>query len=119
MKFQLLVILFLIVNTIPTLSANKPSKVPARHDSIAFCQPNGESIFIFLHGDEHKHFYTTTDGFVIKKNKKGYFCYAKQTFCGTIKHSCKVVRNIEKRSKSDKRYLKRIQKKSNLYLYSK
>lgn len=118
MKTRLLFILFLVISSSPIL-AQKPSKVPAHRDSMEFCQPNGKKVFIILHGDEHKRFYTTTDGFVIKKNKKEYFCYAKQTCCGTIKPSCRIAKNIGERSKSDNRYLKRMQKKSKFYIQNK
>ena len=119
MKLRLLFLSFFIMASFAMFAQNmpKPTKIPARRDSIEFCQPNSEKVYIILHGDEYKHFQTTTDGFVIKKNKKGYICYAKQTCCGTIKASNRIARNICLRTKFDNRYLKRIQNNPNLYIY--
>ena len=39
-------------------------------------QPNGDTIFIRLHGDEYFHYTTAGNGAVIMKDSEGYFCYA-------------------------------------------
>lgn len=98
-------------------AAQMPSKVPARRDSVAVQQPNGEQVYLVLHGDERTHFYTTTDGYLVKENCRGYFCYAKQTACGNVKASSRVARNIAQRSCCDNRYLKRIRENQKLYLF--
>lgn len=115
MKRPLFLLALLLIASSSAL-AQKPSKVPARCDSMAVCQPNGTSVYVVLLGDEHKRLYTTTDGFVVKKNKKGYFCYAKQSCNGIIKPSHRIICNIGQRSKQDNRYLKRMKKNPNLYI---
>lgn len=38
-------------------------------------QPDGTTLMVRIQGDENFHFVTTTDGFLLQKDKKGYFCY--------------------------------------------
>jgi hypothetical protein len=50
-----------------------------------------------LHGDERKHWMTLADGkTLVKENKKGYICYAKQKKNGTIVATCKKVKQEKK-----------------------
>lgn len=51
--------------------------VPARPTPFPRVQPNGDTITVRLVGDEHWHATFTVDGYLITKNDKGYFCYAK------------------------------------------
>ncbi len=100
--------------------AQRPARVPAqRVDSTLFTQPDGQPLYLILHGDERKHFYTTTDGFLLKQNRKGFFCYAKETCCGRIKASSRVAKNIAERTTKEKKYLKQIDNNPNLHIYKK
>ncbi len=51
--------------------------VPANPRPMEYIQPNGDTLTIRLVGDERFHFNTTVDGYLIAKNDKGYYCYAK------------------------------------------
>lgn len=115
MKQPLFFLVLLFIVTSSSSLAQKPSKVPARRDSVAVCQPDGKSVYLCLRGDERFHFHTTTDGYLVKKNRKGFYCYAKQTCRGEIKPSRKIARNIAERTKCDNNYLKRMRKHSKLY----
>lgn len=50
--------------------------VPARREPFTVVQPNGDSITVRLVGDERWHAYLTEDGYLLKKNSDGYYCYA-------------------------------------------
>ena len=43
---------------------------------IEFKQPNGETITIRIHGDEHFHYVATESGYIIAPDEEGYFTYA-------------------------------------------
>ena len=38
-------------------------------------QPDGSTLLVRIQGDENFHFVTSSDGYLLKKDKKGYFCY--------------------------------------------
>ena len=71
----------------------KPSRVPAYQGVIERVQPNGDTVYVRLHGDERHHWMTLEDGkTLVKENKKGYICYAKKKKNGTIVATCKKVK---------------------------
>lgn len=71
----------------------KPSRVPAYQGIIERVQPNGDTVYVRLHGDERRHWMTLEDGkTLVKENKKGYICYAKKKKNGTIVATCKKVK---------------------------
>ncbi len=120
MKLRFLILFILTIGCQTVTLAQRPSRIPAqRVDSTLITQPNGQPLYLILHGDERKHFHTTTDGFLLKQNRKGFFCYAKETCCGRIKASSRVAKNIAERSIKDNKYLKRITNNSNLHIYKK
>ena len=76
---------------------NRPARVPAYKGVIERVQPNGDTVYVRLHGDEKKHWMTLEDGVtLVKENKKGYICYAKKKKNGTIVATCKKVRKPQK-----------------------
>lgn len=105
----------IIIATILSLAAAGMWAVPARRIPFDIAQPNGDSITVILHGDEHFHFHTTLDGLLIAKNKKGYYCYAvwKETTNEngkTVREAIakrKVAKNEADRSKCEKRWIVR------------
>ena len=75
----------------------KPARVPAYQGVIERVQPNGDTIYVRLHGDERKHWMTLEDGkTLVKENKKGYICYAKKKKDGTIVATCRKVKKSQK-----------------------
>jgi hypothetical protein len=92
------------------LTAQRPAKVPAAPYPIEIIQPNGEKLTIRLHGDEWKHFTTTTDGFAIIQNKKGFYCYAKINKKGNYEPTKKIAHNKENRKKCEEKFLKKQKK---------
>ena len=78
--------------------AQKPARVAAYQGEIERIQPNGDTIYVQLHGDERRHWMTLTDGkTLVAENKKGYICYAKKKKNGQIIPTCKKVRNKKKK----------------------
>ncbi len=53
--------------------------VPAKQGIHTVKQPDGTTLRIELHGDEHFHFTTTEDGYLIKQNGQGVYEYAEFT----------------------------------------
>ena len=65
--------------------AQKPARVPAYRGVIERVQPNGDTVYVRLHGDERYHWMTLEDGkTLVKENKEGYICYAKKKKDGRI-----------------------------------
>lgn len=56
--------------------AHNVSAIKATPHPISIIQPDGQSITIRLNGDESYHYYTTEDGYMIRKNTKGFFVYS-------------------------------------------
>ena len=70
---------------------------PACPDSLCIIQPNGDTLWTYLHGDEFYHWRSTIDGHVIMRNSNNYFCYA--VVNGDSLHPSEMVaHNIEERS---------------------
>ena len=75
----------------------KPARVPAYQGVIERIQPNGDTIYVRLHGDERRHWMTLEDGkTLVQENKKGYICYAKKKKDGRIVATLKRVKQLRK-----------------------
>ena len=76
---------------------NRPARVPAYPGVIERVQPNGDTIYIRLHGDERMHWMTLEDGkTLVTENKKGYICYEKKKKNGKVVATCKKVKKEKK-----------------------
>lgn len=74
----------------------KPARVPAYQGVIERVQPNGDTVYVRLHGDERKHWMTLEDGkTLVKENREGYICYAKKKKNGKIVATRKKVKQIK------------------------
>ena len=80
--------------------------VPARREPFELTLPDGSQLTIRLHGDEHYHFRTTLDGFLIN-DKNDYFYYVKQRRNGKQVLSHRKAHNEQERSKREVRWLAR------------
>ncbi len=92
---------------VSALQAQQRRGVPATPHPIEVVQPNGDTLVIRLHGDEHKHWRTTEDGYLIAQNKRGAYCYAKYDKSGNTKVTCKKAHNKDERSKCEVRFLEK------------
>ncbi len=94
-----------------SVEAQQPRRVPAAPWPIEYVQPNGDTLIVRLHGDERKSWRTTADGYLIYKNKRGVYCYAKQRKNGTTYATCRVAHNAEQRTEKEQKWIdKHIQK---------
>jgi len=94
------------------MQAQQPAKVPARPGVIIRVQPNGDTLHVYLRGDEHWHFTMTTDGWQVQENNKGKLCYARlktKKVNGEKKliavPTCRTAHDADKRSKCEQRWL--------------
>lgn len=104
-RHYLLVCLLAIIGTIGSIAQQRPSRIPATPYPATYIQPDGDTLTLRLHGDEHIHYRTTIDGYKIVQDKKGYYRYARQNSKGYLTPGCRQAHDPEKRSKRDKRYL--------------
>jgi hypothetical protein len=82
---QLFIILSVVCMASGVLAQQKPARVPAYQGVIERVQPNGDTVYVRLHGDERRHWMTLEDGVtLVKENQKGYICYAKKKRNGQI-----------------------------------
>ncbi|HEY5592846.1 MAG TPA: M6 family metalloprotease domain-containing protein [Paludibacter sp.] len=81
---------------------------------ITVTQPDGTQLTIRLKGDEFHHFQTTEDGYILKKNVKGYLTYAILNSSGETIESQYTARNINKRSMKEIQFLKTVSKSAGL-----
>lgn len=106
MKRVLMLIAF-VATVMLGAQAQTPARVPAYRGVIEFAQPNGDTLQLYLRGDERMHFSMTLDGWQIKENEAGYMCYAQQKRDGSIVASRKVAHNEADRKTCETRWLKR------------
>jgi len=117
MKKIIFYLIVLIVFSGEMVAQNRPSKVPAIPTPIKIEQPDGDSITIRLIGDEWRHFRTTLDGYVIVQASDGFYYYAQLNKEGNIIASKYIVRNEDKRTKREKKYLCKMAKNPKLKLH--
>lgn len=75
---------------------------------VVITQPDGTKLTVCLKGDEFHHARTSEDGFLLKKNSKGFFTYATLNSAGEVVGSDFIARNVAKRSVDETRFLKTI-----------
>lgn len=109
---KLLFILFVLGTVTFSAQAQKSARVPAYPGVIERIQPNGDTLHVFLRGDEHWHFTMTVDGWQVKENSKGKICYCKmktRKVNGEKQQvavvTCRTAHDAAKRSKSEQRWL--------------
>jgi hypothetical protein len=83
--------------------ARVPARVPAYQGVIERIQPNGDTVYVRLHGDERHHWMTLEDGeTLVKENNRGYICYAKKKKNGQIVATLKKVRPTTDKNTNNK-----------------
>ena len=92
-----LLLILTIGSALCVWAQQKPARVPAYQGVIERVQPNGDTVYVRLHGDERKHWMTLEDGkTLVKENKEGYICYAKQKKNGQIVATRRKVKQKKK-----------------------
>ena len=99
-------IILIITCFVFSLQAQRPSRVPAYRGVIERVQPTGDTLHIYLRGDERFHYSMTTDGWQVIENGNGLFHYdfLKK---GEVTESKRVAHDADKRGWCERRWLKR------------
>lgn len=92
-----------------TLSILPGMAVRAYYQTIQVRQPDGSTLQTRLNGDEHFHYRTTADGYLIAEDSLGVFKYATVSN-NNILVSSYIARDVNKRTASEAAYLKTINK---------
>lgn len=103
----LLILLFTVCTT--KLFAVKAYPYPT-----TIIQPDGTELEIQLQGDEFKRMRTTSDGYLIKKNEKGFYTYAVQDEKKRIVAGSVIARNINDRKPQEQTLLRNMPKANEL-----
>jgi M6 family metalloprotease-like protein len=97
--------------TILLLILSLPIKgVPAFPHPIVITQPDGSTLTVQRHGDEHRKITTTADGYIIKKNQHGIYTYAIADGFNRFIPGETVARDPEKRDADDLIFLSKVKK---------
>lgn len=92
----------------------RPDRVPAYRGIIARVQPDGDTLHIFLRGDEWSHFSMTMDGYEVREDSVGKICYMQRLMGETMAENGqeKVVtdrqaHDPDKRTEKEQKWLER------------
>lgn len=86
-------------------SEGKPQRVQAIKSPIARELPNGDTLMVYLRGDEHMHWTMTLDGWEIVEKDNGYFYYQTLNRKGEKIASRRKAHNEDKRCACEQRWL--------------
>lgn len=99
---------FLMLVSLLFLASGTLWALPAKRVSKIFTQPDGSTVTIVLQGDEHFHFYSTTDGIMLKESSDGYMKYATVNANGVLTEGKYKARNPEERNTEEIAYIKEL-----------
>lgn len=94
-----------------SMTAPAAVAVPAKPGLIKYATDNGDSISVYLRGDERNHFFTTSDGYMLLRDKDDNFRYAVPTG-DTLKESPMTAADPDKRSVDAEALLSSFEKQS-------
>lgn len=76
---------------------------------IVMRQPDGTTLLVRIQGDENYHFVTSSDGFFLQRDKKGYFCYVDYDLkTGKRTLTRQRAHNIDERTDAEKKVISRL-----------
>lgn len=88
----------------------RPQRVPAYRGVITRVQPDGDTLHVFLRGDEWDHFSMTTDGYEVREDRDGRICYM-QYVAGTDRETKEATNrqahDARKRTAEEKEWLEK------------
>ena len=99
----------LLASVISAGCIQNASAIGAYPKPILMKQPDGTTLLVRIQGDENFHFVTTSDGYLVKKDKNGYFCYIDYDFkTGRKTLTGQRAHNIDERGAAELTLLKQI-----------
>ncbi len=81
---------------------------PAYPGTARVQQPDGTYVTIRLVGDEYRSFNTTSDGYTLTRNERGYYVYARLGADGQLAPTTFIARDSAERTPQDCDYLKSV-----------
>ena len=94
-----------LIMTAMLFAAARLMAIPANPKSVDIPQPDGTIITLLMHGDEFRHFMTTSDGFTVVKGEDGFYRYADKGADGQLKATNTIARNIAERDETHLSFL--------------
>ena len=94
------------------IASSETSAVPAKPGKIEYTMPNGETISVYLRGDESAHYYISEDGHALSRGEDGYFRYISIEENGLNKVSDVIANNQNKRNSQETLFLKSLNKEA-------
>ena len=82
--------------------------IPAKRTPMTFTQPDGTTVTVVLQGDEHFHYYATTDGVMVSKGEDGHFYYATINNNGIVEASSILAHNKDNRKTIDTNFINQL-----------
>ena len=79
--------------------------IPADPTPRKIQQPDGTFVTLSLHGNEYLHYTTTTDGFTVVKDERGFWVYASKQADGTLAATDMVAHDEADRTADEKSFL--------------
>lgn len=101
--------LTVVLMVLGLLLTSQALAIPAHPGIAKVRQPDGTTVSIRLHGNEHEHFNTTADGYTILKNTEGYYVYATLEG-GSLLPTQQIAHDPSERTASEQVFLKGIGK---------
>jgi len=98
----------LILCVLCSLATINSYSVPAIPYPITRVQPDGSELTIYLRGDEYFNYEITTDGYLIRQNKEGFYTYAEKNAAGSIIPTNIKVNPIDKRTSEELNYIQSV-----------
>ena len=87
--------------------------VPAFPGVISRVQPDGDTLHVYLRGDERSHFTMTEDGWQVMEDEKGWLKYAKKNRKGKVVVSWRKAHDAGKRKKCEIKWINKYGIKKN------
>lgn len=84
--------------------------VPAKPGKIEYSLPNGETISVYLRGDESAHYFISEDGHALAQCEDGYFRYISVEKEGMNRVTDVIASNLNKRNAQEKSFVKTLNK---------
>ena len=84
-------------------SVQQAAAIKAYPHPVKVMQPDGTTLMVRIHGDEASHYTSTLDGYMLAKDKEGFFCYVDYNFnTGKKTITSQRAHNLKERSAQEK-----------------
>ena len=99
----------LVISAICAFCAHDAWAIGAYPRPIVMRQPDGTTLLVRIQGDENYHYVTTADGFLLQKEKDGFFCYVNyDPKTGQCVPTLQHAHNINERTATEKQLISQL-----------